>query len=83
MSHVTCHIPYLKYLDINTYRLARYAICTYTWHTGMHQTQHGNYRSHACGLWDGTSKHGNHDCGIAMYWQEAPSVETGVLLAEW
>ena len=64
ITRVTCGIPYLKYLYIYTYRHARYAICIYTWHTGMHQTRHGNYCSHACGLRDRTSKHGNHDCGI-------------------
>ena len=83
ITHVTCGIPYLKYLYIYTYRHARYAICTYTWHTGMHQTRHGNYCSHACDFGIAQASMETMIVEFAMYWQEAPSVEAGVLLAEW
>ena len=76
MSHTISQVPLYKH--IQTCKICDMYLCMAHWHV---QTRHGNYRSHACGLRDSTSKHGNHDCGIAMYWQEAPSVETGVLLA--
>ena len=83
ITHVTCGIPYLKYLYIYTYRHARYAICIYTWHTGMHQTRRGNYCSHACDFGIAQASMETMIVEFAMYWQEAPSVEAGVLLAEW
>ena len=78
MWHTISQVPL-----IYTYRHARYAICIYTWHTGMHQTRHGNYCSHACDFGIAQASMETMIVEFAMYWQEAPSVETGVLLAEW
>ena len=59
MSHTISQVPLYKH--IQTCKICDMYLCMAHWHV---QTRHGNYRSHACGLRDSTSKHENHDCGI-------------------